>query len=112
MPADAWRRARAFAWMTALLHFDKLLQIPLVVLHALGGIGYRRSSLQGVESARFPCSARYGLLRGLPRAIQGGPEYVYSREWLWYLLAGRRARPRRGRPSARSIDSTARPARY
>jgi len=86
MPAEAWCRARAFAWMTALLHFDKLLQIPLVVLHALGGIGYRRliEAFMGVETAHLP------LLGGIrdffvdsARAIQaGGPEYVYSREWL------------------------------
>src|SRR5262249_3745501 len=38
MPAPAWRRARACAWMTALLHFDKLLQIPFLVAHDLGGI--------------------------------------------------------------------------
>jgi hypothetical protein len=86
MPAEAWRRARAFAWMTALLHFDKLLQIPLVVLHSLGAMGYRRliETFMHVEKARFP------LLGGIrdffeetARAIQvGGPEYVYSRDWL------------------------------
>ncbi len=28
-PLDDWRRTRTFCWMTALLHFDKLFQIPL-----------------------------------------------------------------------------------
>lgn len=86
MPAGDWRRARAFAWMTALLHFDKLLQIPLVVLHALGGIGYRRliEAFMAVETSRSPL---IGGVRDFfverARDIQaGGPEYVYSRDWL------------------------------
>jgi radical SAM superfamily enzyme YgiQ (UPF0313 family) len=86
MPAADWRRARAFAWMTALLHFDKLLQIPLVVVNTLGGIGYRRliEAFMAVDAARCPL---LGEIRDFfvdsARAIQaGGPEYVYSREWL------------------------------
>src|SRR5262249_31102011 len=38
MPHDQWRRTRVFCWMTALLHFDKLFQIPLIVAHGISGI--------------------------------------------------------------------------
>ena len=32
MPTPDWSRVRVFGWMTALLHFDKLLQIPFLIL--------------------------------------------------------------------------------
>ena len=38
MPRADWVRARAFAYMTSLLHFDKLLQVPLVLCHEVGRI--------------------------------------------------------------------------
>src|SRR4029078_9708267 len=41
MPRPEWRRTRAFCWMTALLHFDKVFQIPLVLAHEIAGIRYR-----------------------------------------------------------------------
>ena len=41
MPLADWRRTRIFCWMTALLHFDKLFQIPLILAHGISGISYR-----------------------------------------------------------------------
>lgn len=41
MPKEDWARSRAFAWMTALLHFDKILQIPLIVAKEICGVTYR-----------------------------------------------------------------------
>src|SRR6185369_9621650 len=35
LPRADWRRARVLAWITALLHFDKLIQVPLVLAHEL-----------------------------------------------------------------------------
>ena len=41
MPCEEWMRTRAFAWMTALLHFDKILQLPLIVAKEICGVTYR-----------------------------------------------------------------------
>lgn len=41
MPPEEWVRTRAFCWMVSLLHFDKIFQIPLVVLHETCGVSYR-----------------------------------------------------------------------
>ncbi len=41
MPHEDWARSRAFAWMSALLHFDKILQIPLIVSHEVFNASYR-----------------------------------------------------------------------
>src|SRR5260221_1229372 len=81
-----WVRVRAFSWMTAFLYFDKLLQIPLTLLHALGGVGYRE--LLELFSERAP--EHLTLLREIgaffvqeARKIQaGGPEYTPSKDWL------------------------------
>ena len=40
-PLADWRRTRNFCWMAALLHFDKLFQIPLILAH---GISDRKST--------------------------------------------------------------------
>ncbi len=41
MPPKDWVRTRAFAWMAAFLHFDKILQIPLVIAKEICGVTYR-----------------------------------------------------------------------
>lgn len=41
MSIPDWARTRAFAWMTALLHFDKILQLPLIVAKEVCSTSYR-----------------------------------------------------------------------
>ena len=86
MPEEDWVRTRAFSWMTALLHFDKLLQVPFVVLHELCGVSY--TDLVGA----FLCVPEdgYPILSGIrdffyeeARNVQrGGTEYYPAPEWL------------------------------
>src|SRR5205807_2503313 len=55
MPHADWRRARAFAWLTGLVHFDKLLQVPLIVANKVHGVGYRPliEAFLAVDGGRF-----------------------------------------------------------
>src|SRR5258706_11124804 len=55
-PLADWRRTRIFCWMTALLHFDKLFQIPLILAHGISGIAYRDmiEAFMVADPARFP----------------------------------------------------------
>jgi hypothetical protein len=85
LPPEDWRRARVFSWMTAFLHFDKLFQLPGLIAHELAGLSYREI-IEGFLNA----PAEYEVI-GEVRALfereahsiqQGGPEYVYSEEWL------------------------------
>lgn len=86
MSRQDWRRARSFAWMAALVHFDKLAQIPIIFAHEVLGLPYRTIIESFVEADR----SNYPLLSEVrdffddfARKIQdGGPEYVYSPEWL------------------------------
>lgn len=86
MDAADWRRVRAISWMAAFLHFDKLAQIPLVMLHQLTGIAYREmfERFMEVDAARFPLLAevRDFFVEQARSIQQGGPEYVYSEQWL------------------------------
>jgi radical SAM superfamily enzyme YgiQ (UPF0313 family) len=86
MPAADWRRTRVFCWMTALLHFDKLFQIPLILSHGISGIAYRDmiEAFVSADAKRFPLIAEIGaFFESEARSIQqGGAEYVFSKEYL------------------------------
>ncbi len=86
MPEEDWRRVRAFSWMTAFLHFDKLFQVPLICAHELTGIAYRDlvEAFMAADPARFPLIAGIaGFFMKEARGIQqGGFEYVFAERWL------------------------------
>jgi len=81
-----WVRTRAFCWMTALLHFDKLIQVPLLTTYALTGIGYREL----VELFTEGDLSKYPTVQWVKRFFDakaldiqsGGNEYCHSKEFL------------------------------
>jgi radical SAM superfamily enzyme YgiQ (UPF0313 family) len=86
MPREAWRRTRAFCWITALLHFDKLFQIPLITAHELADVPYREmlEAFLDVEGKAYPLlgEIRDFFLEEAERIQEGAPEYVFSKEYL------------------------------
>jgi len=87
MPRNDWVRTRAFAWMAALLHFDKILQIPLVLIHEVCSVTYREliELFLREPSADVPIlsSVRSFFMAKASDIQQGGPEYCPSPpEWL------------------------------
>jgi hypothetical protein len=86
MPRADWVRARAFAWWAALLHFDKLLQIPFVVLRHEAGLGWREliACFADLQQPGFPVLAdiRARFLAAARDVQDGGPEYLAGRDWL------------------------------
>ncbi|MBV8166225.1 MAG: cobalamin-dependent protein [Alphaproteobacteria bacterium] len=86
MPPADWRRTRTFGWMSALLHFDKLMQIPLIVAHEISGASYRTMIEAFMSDAAdgYPLLAevRDLMLRAAADIQQGGPEYLFSEDWL------------------------------
>jgi hypothetical protein len=86
MPSEEWVRTRAFCWMTALLHFDKVFQIPIVVAHGLTGVPYRGmlEAFSEGDLSDWPVLERVrAFFRDFARAVQrGGPEYVRSERFL------------------------------
>jgi hypothetical protein len=92
MPPAQWARARVFSWWASLLYFDKLLQVPLLLLHGQHGIGYRQlieALAAAAGSPEFPMVARiHRFFEEQAAGIQaGGLEYYPSPHWLgvhWY----------------------------
>jgi radical SAM superfamily enzyme YgiQ (UPF0313 family) len=90
MPARDWIRTRVFSWLASLLHFDKLLQVPFIVLHEVAGISYRELielfMIKGEGQKRLDriVSVFEQKAAGIQ---QGDSEYSFSEEWLnitWY----------------------------
>src|SRR4051812_19021605 len=85
-PLADWRRTRTFGWMSALLHFDKLMQIPLIVAHEISGASYRTMieafMSDAVEGYPLLAEVRDLMLRAAADIQQGGPEYLFSEDWL------------------------------
>jgi radical SAM superfamily enzyme YgiQ (UPF0313 family) len=90
MPGRDWIKTRVFSWMASLLHFDKLLQIPFIILHEVCGISYKDLVEAFMEKADGQ-----NILAGIVSALeekaasiqQGGSEYSMSGKWLntaWY----------------------------
>ena len=86
MPREDWVRTRTFCWMTALLHFDKVLQLPLILVHETSGVSYRDliDAFLGEEAERFPTLSQIkAFFIDKARDIQnGGVEYCHSAKWL------------------------------
>lgn len=88
MPRPDWVRARRFGWMVGLLHCDKVLQIPLIVAHELGGASYR-ALIELFADGRFDPAAFPTLtvvqqfFTAKAHDIQsGGLEYCHAPQWL------------------------------
>lgn len=83
---EEWRRTRAISWMISFLYFDKLAQIPILLLHEVGGIGYGDifKYFLNVEKRQFPLLAwiRDYFLECARIIQEGGAEYSFSKEWL------------------------------
>ncbi len=86
MPRADWRRTRAFCWITALLHFDKLFQIPLITAHELADVPYREmlEAFLDVDGKAYPLlgEIRDFFIDEAQRIQEGAPEYVFSKEYL------------------------------
>ena len=86
MPREDWVRTRTFCWMTAFLHFDKVLQIPLIVLHETCGVSYREmfEAFLDDHAGRFPIitEIKRFFIEKAHDIQTGGPEYCHSATWL------------------------------
>ncbi len=86
MPREDWVRARAYAWMANFLHFDKLFQIPSVLLHEITGLSYRQifEAFLGEQVEQYPVlrELKYFFLEKARGIQQGSIEYCPAPEWL------------------------------
>ena len=80
---EDWVRCRSFAFMTSLIHFDKLFQIPSILLNVNYGIKYKELINAFLASSTPVLSYASQFFANKARDIQsGGAEYCESKEWL------------------------------
>ena len=90
MPVRDWIKTRVFSWLASLLHFDKLLQIPFIILHEVCGISYKDLIEAFMKKAHGEniLNDIVSALEDKAASIQnGGSEYSMSPKWLntaWY----------------------------
>ncbi len=86
MPREDWAKTRVLAWTVALLHFDKLFQVPLIVLHTVLGLSFRElfEVFMEADLSAFPVLKEVrDFFHWKAREIQnGGEEYCNCPEWL------------------------------
>lgn len=84
-PRADWIKTRVFGWMTALLHFDKLLQIPFIILHNQFSLSFRELiELFITDKSEFPVIHNiHSFFVDKAKDIQnGGAEFCQSKKWL------------------------------
>lgn len=56
MPSSEWEKTKVFAWMVDLLYFDRLLQVPMVVLMSRHSLNLRNfiEAFIDVDAVKFP----------------------------------------------------------
>jgi len=86
MPKSDWVKARIFSWMISLLFFDKLMQIPIFLLHKISDYRYRDliEIFMTADKKKFPilfdiCDFFSKEAKNLQ---EGGLEYCKSPDWL------------------------------
>ena len=89
---EDWRRMRAFGWMVSLLHFDKILQIPIINLRHLTNISYGDilelfseriyNKLDPTREFSTLDEVRQFFLDRAMDMQNGGYEFPHSKEWL------------------------------
>jgi len=86
MSKEDWCKTRALSWMVSLLHFDKLLQIPLIILHEVCSFSYRELfevfTEGDLDSSPILAEIRNFFLDKAQDIQNGGEEYCKSEEWL------------------------------
>lgn len=85
MPINDWVKTRIFAWMVSLLHFDKLLQLPFIILHDIYNLSYGDLFELFVQKGSQSNILTEIILTFEEKAIQiqkGGIEFTKSDEWL------------------------------
>jgi len=84
LSCEDWVKIRVFSWMISLLYFNKLLQIPFILLTKLVSVNPRELIEAFMNQKYYPEINRIvDFFTEKAREIQaGGNEFVASREWL------------------------------
>jgi radical SAM superfamily enzyme YgiQ (UPF0313 family) len=84
MPKPEWVKTRAYCWVVGLLYFDKILQIPISILHDLTKIDHKKIFERFMTETKLPILSEIRQFF-IDKAIDvqnGGEEYCNAPLWL------------------------------
>jgi len=86
MPKKDWIKTRAYCWMTALLHFDKIFQIPIILTHKQTEIKYKDIFSMFMDenyTKKYPIidEIRQFFVDKALDIQNGGSEYCEAKDW-------------------------------
>ena len=85
LPQDKWIDTRAYASMSEFLYFNKVLQIPLLIIHKLSGSTFRdlfEIFMKNDLNLEVIESIKNNFITHAKKIINGRPEFVYHKGWL------------------------------
>ena len=85
LPKEDWVKTRVFCWMTSLLHFNKLFQIPFVILNRVYSLSYKELvEIFLDDNNECPLISEIrSLFTDKALSIQSGEcQYIPSPKWL------------------------------
>ncbi|MCK4364495.1 MAG: radical SAM protein [Thermoplasmatales archaeon] len=85
MPKNDWIKTRIFCWIVSLIYFNKLLQIPIMLINRMNSINFRELiEIFMQESKKHKVMSEIlSFFNQKAKEIQkGGSEHVASQEWL------------------------------
>lgn len=89
MPLSDWRKTRALCWMVNLIYFNKLLQVPIIILREVYGIPYKDifkffAEHPGQANDLPVFKKIHDFFEKTARDMQNGTqeEFIHSPEWL------------------------------
>jgi len=86
MSREEWLKTRAISWMISFLYYDKLVQIPILLLKELTEISYKIifESFMNVTDDKYPIisSIRNFFVEEAKKIQDGGVEFHFSAEFL------------------------------
>ena len=85
LPEDKWIDTRVYASMSEFLYFNKLLQIPLLLIHKICKVSFRElfeTFIFEVNNYSLLNSVKNNFITHAKKIIAGRPEFVYHKGWL------------------------------
>jgi len=86
MDREQWRKARVVSWFAALLYFDKLAQIQIIMANYIAGIRFKDifERVTHLDDQRYPILSEINqfFFQEALNIQEGGPEFHFSEEWL------------------------------
>jgi len=86
MPREKWAKARTFSYLVSLLHFDKLIQIPNVIMNSVYKVSYRDifNAFMNCSPTEYPTIAKIVdfFYQQALNMQNGGAEFCESKKWL------------------------------